>query len=72
MDELLSPASVSARGLLDPDETLRIIEATRVGSEDFAMRIYAFLTLEIWCRTFLDRTWTWESLAANQAVPAAL
>ena len=72
VDELLSPASVSARGLLDPTETLRIIEATRAGSDDFALRIYAFLTLEIWCRTFLDRTWTWQSLAGSQAMPATL
>jgi len=54
VDELLSPASVAARGLLDPAEVQRIIRANRDGTEDNAMRIWALLTLELWHQTFLD------------------
>jgi len=52
--ELLAPERLRARGLLDPDAVWRVIEAQWAGREDNALRIWAFLTLELWAATFLD------------------
>jgi asparagine synthase (glutamine-hydrolysing) len=54
VDEVLSPANVAARGLFDPQEVRRLVEANRAGTEDNALRIWALLTLELWQQTFLD------------------
>ncbi|MGZ8697973.1 MAG: asparagine synthase-related protein, partial [Gaiellaceae bacterium] len=62
VDDVLSDAAIAQRGLVDPGEVRRIMSATAAGTEDFTMRIYALVTLELWCRTFLDRTWTWDVL----------
>jgi asparagine synthase (glutamine-hydrolysing) len=56
VDEVLSPASVAARGLFDPKEVRRLIDANSAGREDNALRIWALLTLELWQQTFLDST----------------
>jgi asparagine synthase (glutamine-hydrolysing) len=55
VDELLSPSAVAERGLLDPSEVKRILDANAAGTEDNALRIWAMLTLELWQREFLDR-----------------
>jgi asparagine synthase (glutamine-hydrolysing) len=62
VDDLLSPQAIKHRGLLDSREVDRIISATASGSADFTMRIYALLTLELWCQTFMDRSWSWDTL----------
>ncbi|HEX9415117.1 MAG TPA: asparagine synthase (glutamine-hydrolyzing) [Gaiellaceae bacterium] len=54
MDDLLSPESISARGLLDPAEVQRIVRLNESGQADYALRIWTFLTLELWLRTFVD------------------
>jgi hypothetical protein len=30
------------------------------GRADNSLRLYALLTLELWCRTFVDRSWSFE------------
>jgi asparagine synthase (glutamine-hydrolysing) len=55
VDELLSPSVVKERGLLDPREVRRIINANDAGTEDNAVRIWAMMTLELWQREFIDR-----------------
>jgi asparagine synthase (glutamine-hydrolysing) len=50
--ELLSPARIRDRGLLDPGEVQRIISANADGTEDNALRIWALLTLELWQEAF--------------------
>lgn len=52
--DLLAPAAVRERGLFDPDEVTRLIRANESGLEDNALRIWSFLTLELWYRTFID------------------
>ena len=52
--ELLSPASVSARGLFEPLEVQRLIAENERDEADHALRIWALLTLELWQRTFID------------------
>jgi asparagine synthase (glutamine-hydrolysing) len=54
VDDLLGPDVVRARGLFDPAEVRRLIDANRRGQEDNALRIWALLTLELWQRAFLD------------------
>ncbi len=55
VDDLLSPATVAARGHFDPDEVQRLIAANESGQEDNALRIWALLTLELWQRKFIDQ-----------------
>ncbi len=54
IQDLLAPERIRARGLLDPDAVWSVIRAQWEGREDNAFRIWAFLTLELWARTFLD------------------
>jgi asparagine synthase (glutamine-hydrolysing) len=55
VNDVLSPASVKARGLFDPAEVQRLLRANEDGLEDNALRIWELLTLELWQQTFLDR-----------------
>jgi asparagine synthase (glutamine-hydrolysing) len=55
VDELLSPASLRARGLLDPSAVRRLIEDDRRGTADNSLRIWALLVLELWHREFVDQ-----------------
>lgn len=54
VDDLLSPEAIHARGLFSPREVARLVHANREGTEDNALRIWALLTLELWCRRFID------------------
>jgi asparagine synthase (glutamine-hydrolysing) len=54
VDDLLSPATVAARGLFDPAEVTRLVCANQAAAEDNALRIWALLTLELWFRRFVD------------------
>lgn len=52
--DLLSPDRIRRRGVLDPDLVWRVVEDTWSGREDNGLRIWAFLTFELWATTFLD------------------
>ena len=54
VDELLSEESVSKRGFLNYSFVKKLIENDRSGEEDKAYQIYQLLTLELWCREYLD------------------
>lgn len=56
VDDLLSEESVTQRGLLNYPFVKNLIENDRKGYEDNAYRIYQLLTLELWCREYLDKT----------------
>jgi asparagine synthase (glutamine-hydrolysing) len=53
--DLLAPERIRARGILRPEEVWRIIEDLWAGREDNALRVWAFLSFELWCQTFVDR-----------------
>jgi asparagine synthase (glutamine-hydrolysing) len=53
-DEMLSEETVTRRGLFQPSEVKRIIEANLAGREDYGLQVFQLLTLEIWFRTFID------------------
>jgi asparagine synthase (glutamine-hydrolysing) len=55
VDDLLSEEQVRTRGLLNPKEVRRLVDEDRSGRRDHAYRIWTFMNLELWMRTFLDR-----------------
>jgi asparagine synthase (glutamine-hydrolysing) len=55
VSDLLSPDRVRSRGLFDPLEVQRLIQANQAGTEDNALRIWALMTFELWQQTFFDR-----------------
>jgi asparagine synthase (glutamine-hydrolysing) len=54
VEETLSPASLSARGLFDPAAVRRLVELDRAGRVDAAYLILALMCTELWCRQFVD------------------
>jgi asparagine synthase (glutamine-hydrolysing) len=54
VDDLLAPATVRARGLLDPEGVTRILRIDRSDTSDQSYTVWALLTLEIWCREVMD------------------
>ena len=54
VDELLSEENVRRRGLFQPGEVKRIVNANLSGREDFNLHVFQLLTLELWQRQFLD------------------
>lgn len=54
IDEYLSIRQIESRGLLSPDVVWRLIRDHRQGLADHSLRIWAFLTLEVWLREFID------------------
>ena len=69
VDDLLSESTLRARGLVDPDAVARLRADNDAGRADNSLRLYALLSLELWCRTFADRTWSFDEarLAADPA-----
>ncbi len=54
VDELLSRSNIQKRGFFQYQYIEKLINDDRSGKEDNAYRIYQLLTLELWCREFLD------------------
>jgi asparagine synthase (glutamine-hydrolysing) len=57
LDELLSEDVVRRRGLVEPATIRRLRDDNAAGRADNSLQLYALLSLELWCRTFLDRSW---------------
>lgn len=53
--ELLFGCRLRDRGFFDPKIVQEIYDANQRGYEDYALRLWAMVTLELWCETFLDR-----------------
>ncbi len=54
VDELLSEHTITKRGFINYAVVKRLIDNDRNGVEDNAYQIYQLLTLELWCREYLD------------------
>lgn len=54
VDELLSEDNIQKRGMLNYAFVKEMIDKDRKGLEDNAYQIYQLLTLELWCRAYLD------------------
>jgi asparagine synthase (glutamine-hydrolysing) len=71
VEDLLSDETLRRRGLVDPGAVRAIRVENDAGRADYALRLYALLTLELWHRTFTDRTWRFDSASAPAATRAA-
>ena len=56
VDDLLSKENIEKRGFFNYEFIKKVIEDDRNGLEDNAYQIYQFLTLELWCQEYLDKT----------------
>jgi asparagine synthase (glutamine-hydrolysing) len=54
MDDVLSADSLVRRGLFDPAGVQRLVHRTRTGESDGAYALLSVMSIEIWCRRFLD------------------
>jgi asparagine synthase (glutamine-hydrolysing) len=54
VDDLLSKENIEQRGFFNYNYVKMLIDNDRKGLEDNAYRIYQLLTLELWCRHYLD------------------
>ncbi len=54
VNDLLSEETVSRRGLFEPTEVRRIIDANLSGREDYNLQVFQLLNLELWMREFID------------------
>jgi asparagine synthase (glutamine-hydrolysing) len=61
VEDLLSERTLKSRGLVDPAVVARLRAQNAAGTADNSLRLYALLTLELWCRTFLDRSWSFDA-----------
>jgi asparagine synthase (glutamine-hydrolysing) len=55
IDELLSPRSLRARDLFDPDAVQRLRALEAAGRIDAAYTIFSLACIETWCRIFVDK-----------------
>jgi asparagine synthase (glutamine-hydrolysing) len=62
VDDLLSGPTIQSRGLVDPAVVERLRAENAAGEADNSLRLYALLSFELWCRTFLDRSWSFEAI----------
>jgi asparagine synthase (glutamine-hydrolysing) len=54
VDDLLSVDAVRQRGLFQPQEVRRIVDANLSGREDYNLQVFQLLNLELWHRQFID------------------
>jgi len=54
VEEVLSPQSLRARGLFDPDAVHRLVLQNDARKVDAAYTIFAMICIELWCRMFID------------------
>ncbi len=72
VDDLLSQETLRRRGFVNPSMVARLRAENSAGTADNSLRLYALLTLELWCQTFLERTWTFDGMQLDTtAVPLA-
>jgi asparagine synthase (glutamine-hydrolysing) len=55
VDDLLSNETITRRGLFDPPEVRRLIDANLSGREDLNLQVFQLLVLELWMQNFLDQ-----------------
>lgn len=54
IEDLLSEEAIKRRGLFNPHEVRRVIDANFSGREDFNLQVFQLLGLEMWMREFVD------------------
>jgi asparagine synthase (glutamine-hydrolysing) len=56
LGDVLSAASLRRRGLFEPMAVQRLITANDAGKVDASYTLLSLLCIEVWCRSFLDRS----------------
>jgi asparagine synthase (glutamine-hydrolysing) len=56
--DLLSEETIRGRGLLNPLTVGRMVRENQSGLVDWTLQLWSLLTLEVWMRTFIDRSAT--------------
>jgi asparagine synthase (glutamine-hydrolysing) len=56
IDDMLSDASLRTRGIFNPAAIRRMVDENNNATHDHTYKIWAFVTLEMWMRTFADRS----------------
>jgi asparagine synthase (glutamine-hydrolysing) len=56
MGDLLSVDSLQRRGLFRPDAVQQLIRANDGGTKDASYTLLSLLCIELWCRSYLDRS----------------
>ncbi len=56
IDDLLSEETIKRRGIFRPLEVKRVLAANFSGREDYNLQVFQLLGLEMWMRTFVDRS----------------
>jgi asparagine synthase (glutamine-hydrolysing) len=69
--DLLSEETLRRRNLIDPRAVERLWKDNVAGRSDNSLRLYALLSLELWCSTFADRTWSFDDEVATAHVREA-
>jgi asparagine synthase (glutamine-hydrolysing) len=54
--ELLSPDTLRKRGIFDPEAVSHLLRDEELGRADHAYSILSLMCIELWCRSFLDKT----------------
>jgi asparagine synthase (glutamine-hydrolysing) len=54
VDDLLSESQIQKRGLFRPEAVRAFVDEHRSGAQEWSMRIWQLLTLELWMQIFLD------------------
>ena len=54
VDDFLCDGAVQRRGLFDPVAVRRLVAEQRRGRQDWSFQVWQLLTLELWCRVFID------------------
>jgi asparagine synthase (glutamine-hydrolysing) len=62
--DLLSQSSLARRGIFDPDAVARLVAANDSGAIDASYTMLSLVSIEIWCRRFLDDSSPAASLSA--------
>jgi asparagine synthase (glutamine-hydrolysing) len=55
VSDLLGPQRLKARGFFEPNEVQRLVRENRSNAADHSYLLYALLSFELWCETFIDR-----------------
>ena len=58
MGDVLSVASLKRRGLFEPQAVQQMIQANDRGEVDASYTLFSLLSIELWCRAFIDRAST--------------
>ena len=56
--DVLSVASLKRRGLFEPQAVQQMIQANDRGEVDASYTLFSLLSIELWCRAFIDRAST--------------